>query len=163
MKKITIEIKWGILYSIATLVWMIIENSVGLHDEHINKQALYTNLFGLIAILIYTLSIREKKYLYFKGEMTWQQGFISGVVLSLVISLISPIVQYITYTFISPNFFTNYINYAVANKIQTQAQAEVYFSIKSYMIQSVFGGFSMGIIIAAIVALFLKTKNHINK
>lgn len=160
MKKITIEVKWGILFSIASLVWMIIENSVGLHDEYINKQALYTNLFGLIAIAIYALAIREKKYLYFKGEMTWQQGFISGVILSIVISLISPIVQYITYTFITPNFFTNFINYTVANNIQTQAQAEAYFSIKSYMIQSIFGGFSMGIIMAAIVALFLKTKKQ---
>lgn len=160
MKKITIEIKWGVLFSIAALVWMIFENSIGLHDKYISKQALYTNLFGLIAILIYGLAIREKKYLYFKGTMNWQQGFISGVVLSIVISFISPMVQYITYTLITPNFFTNFINYAVANNIQTQAQAEAYFSIKSYMIQSIFGSFSTGIIMAAIVAFFLKTKNN---
>lgn len=160
MKKIAIEIKWGILFSIATLVWMIIENSVGLHDVNIDKQPVYTNLFALIAIAIYALALREKKYLFFKGNMTWKQGFLSGVVLSVVVSILSPLVQYITYTYITPNFFTNIIKYAVEHKIQTQVQAEAYFSLKSYILQGIFGGLSMGVITASIVALFLKTKNN---
>lgn len=160
MKKIAIEIKWGILFSIATLVWMIIENTVGLHDENIDKQLVYTNLFALIAIAIYALALREKKYLFFKGSMSWKQGFLSGVVLSVVVSILSPLVQYITYTYITPNFFTNIIKYAVEHKIQTQVQAEAYFSLKSYMLQGIFSGLSMGVINASIVALFLKTKNN---
>jgi len=158
MKNFAIEIKWGILFSIASLVWMIIEYSVGLHDKYISKQAIYSNLFGLIAIGIYALALREKKYIYFKGIMTWQQGFISGVALSVVISILSPLVQYINFTYITPNFFVNFIEYVVEDKIQNQAQAEAYFSLKSYIIQGIFGGLSMGIITAAIVALFLKTK-----
>ena len=66
MKKFAIEIKWGILFSVATLVWMIIENSVGLHDVYIGKQARYTNLFGIVAVVIYVLALREKKYLFYK-------------------------------------------------------------------------------------------------
>ena len=76
MKKFAIEIKWGILFSVATLVWMIIENSVGLHDVYIGKQARYTNLFGIVAVVIYVLALREKKYLFYKGVMSWQQGFL---------------------------------------------------------------------------------------
>ena len=162
MKKIAIEIKWGLLFSIATLVWMIIENVVGLHDKYISKHLIYTNLFAIIAIAIYFLALKEKKQSVFNGKMTWRQGFISGVILSIVISLLSPLVQYITFTLITPQFFTNIIKYAVENKVQTQEQAEAYFSLKNYMLQGVFGGLSMGVFTSAIVAFFLKTKNYKN-
>lgn len=158
MNKLAIEIKWGILFSIATLVWMIIEDTVGLHDVYISKQAIYTNLFAVIAIAIYVLAIREKKYLYYKGIMTWKQGFISGVVLSVVITILSPLVQYITFKYITPNFFSNSIQYCVDLKKLTQTQAEAYFSLKSYIIQGVFGGLSMGIVNSALISLVLKTK-----
>ncbi len=156
MNKISIEIKWGILFSIATLVWMIIENTTGLHDVYISKQAIYTNLFAIVAIAIYVLAVKEKKHLFFKGIMTWKQGFLSGVILSIVIAVLSPIVQYITFNYISPFFFENIIKYAVANKVQTQEQAILYFSLKSYILQGIFNSLSMGVITAAIVALFLK-------
>lgn len=158
MKKFAIEIKWGILFSIATLVWMIIENSVGLHDVYISKHAIYTNLFGIVAIVLFTLALREKKYFTFNGEMSWQQGFLSGVILSVVISILSPLVQFITFTYITPHFFTNIIRYVVEHKIQTLIQAENYFNLKSYILQSIFGALSMGIITSAVVSLFLKTK-----
>jgi hypothetical protein len=158
MKKFAIEIRWGVMFSLTTMVWMIVENSVGLHDVYIAKQPIYTNLFAIIAIAIYALGIRDKRDNFFKGKMTWKQGFISGVVLSIVISILSPLVQYITYTFISPNFFTNIIKYAVDHKVQTQEQAEAYFSIKSYILQGIFGGLSMGVITAAIVAYFIKNE-----
>ena len=77
MKKIAIEIKWGLLFSIATLAWMIVENVVGLHDKYISKHLIYTNLFAIIAIAIYFLALKEKKHSIFNGKMTWRQGFIS--------------------------------------------------------------------------------------
>lgn len=160
MRKFAIEIKWGILFSVATLVWMIIENSIGLHDVYIGKQARYTNLFGIVAVVIYVLALREKKYLFYKGVMSWNQGFLSGVVLSVVVSVLSPLVQYISYTFISPNFFRTIIQYYVEHKIQTQIQAENYFNLKSYILQGIFGALSMGTITAAIVSLFLRTKKE---
>ncbi|MFD0779316.1 hypothetical protein ACFQZF_13425 [Flavobacterium myungsuense] len=68
MKKIAIEIKWGLLFSIATLVWMIIENVVGLHDKYISKHLIYTNLFAIIAIAIYFLALKEKNTLFLTGK-----------------------------------------------------------------------------------------------
>lgn len=158
MKKFAIEIKWGVQFSIASLVWMIVEFSAGLHDVHIDKQLIYTNLFAIVAIALYALALREKKYVFYKGIMTWKQGFMSGVVLSIVICILSPLVQYLTYTFITPNFFTTIIKYFVEHHFKTQEQAEAYFSLKSYILQGIFGSLSMGIITAAIVALFLKNK-----
>ncbi|WP_309641669.1 DUF4199 domain-containing protein [Flavobacterium sp.] len=159
MKKFSIEIRWAIQFSIFTLVWMIIEKSVGLHDQYIAKQAIYTNLFAIIAITIYVLALLDKKKNYYQGKMDWKQGFLCGLVLSFVIAVLSPMVQYITFTYITPNFFAKITEYAVSHKIQTQAQAETFFSMKSYILQGIFGALSMGVITAALVALVVKTKD----
>lgn len=163
MKNFSIEIKWGLLFSVATLLWMVLEKSLGLHDQFIARQAIYTNLFALVAIGIYILALSDKKKNFYKGKMTWKQGFLSGMVLSVIVSLLSPLIQYITFTYISPTFFSHIIAYSIANKVQTQAQAEAYFNMKSYLIQGVFGGLSMGVITSAIVALMVKTKNYSNE
>jgi hypothetical protein len=69
-------------------------------------------------------------------------------------------VQYVSFTYISPNFFPNIIRYAVAHKIQTPAQAEIFFSMNSYILQGIFNALSMGVLTAALVALLVKTKNN---
>ena len=158
MKKYTIEIKWGAIFSIAMILWMILEKSVGLHDVHIDKHPIYTNLFAIVAIIIYILAIKDKKKNFFNNNMDWKQGFVSGIYVTIVVALFSPLVQYIISTFITPDFFKNAINYAVEHKKLTQTQAEAYFNLKSYMMQSVFGALSMGVVTAAIVAYFNKTK-----
>lgn len=163
MQKFSIEIRWGIQFSILTLVWMIVEKSVGLHDQYIAKQAIYTNLFAIIAIGIYFLALLDKKKNFYKGKMDWKQGFISGLILSFVIAVFSPLVQYITFTFITPHFFEKITEYAVSHKIQTQAQAETFFSLKSYILQGIFGALSMGVITAAMVAFVVKTKDNPNE
>ena len=46
MKNIKIEIKWAIIFAVMGLVWMFIEKLVGLHNEHIDKHAIYTNFIA---------------------------------------------------------------------------------------------------------------------
>lgn len=158
MKKFSIEIKWAINFSIVTLLWMILEHSLGWHDENIAKHALYSNLFAFVAIGIYFFALNEKKKNFFIGNMTFRQGFILGVILSVFIAILSPIVNFITFKYIAPNFFEHMIDYAVSNKVQTQIQAEEYFNLKSYIMQGTFGSLSMGVVTSAIVAFFLKSK-----
>ena len=161
MKKFKIEIKWAIIFTIASILWMVLEKNLGLHDEYISEHAIYTNVFAVVAIAIYVLAIQEKKKYFYNRKMTWTQGFLSGLMLSLFVGILSPLSQYITFKYISPNFFANFINYAVDNKIYTRAAAETYFSMKSYILQGFVGSISMGVITSAIVALFLKSKVEI--
>ena len=126
MKKFSIEIKWGIQFSLLSIVWMILEEVVGLHDQYIGKQAIYTNLFGIVAIIVYYLALRDKKKHFFRNKIDWRQGFLSGVALSFVICLLSPLVQYVTFTYVSPDFFVNIIHYAVSHKIETQIQVKLF-------------------------------------
>ena len=159
MKNFKIEIKWAIVFSITTLIWMILEKWFGLHDKFVSKQLIYTNLFAFPAILIYILALKEKKKKYFFGKMNWVQGFVTGTIISLAISILSPIVQYITFEFISPNYFNNAIQNAIKIKSMTERSAKEFFNLKSYIIQGLLGGISMGIVTGGIVAYFLQNKN----
>lgn len=162
MQNFKIEIKWAVIFTLSLLVWMMLEKAVGLHDEHIGKHAIYTNLFALVAIVIFVFALREKKKNFFNGAMTWIQGFISGIIISVVIAILSPLAQYIISTLITPQYFQSVIDYAVDNGKMTRENAEAYFNLKSYMLQSAFGSLAMGVVTSAVVAFFVKSKKPTN-
>jgi hypothetical protein len=48
--KYKVEIKWGVIFFLMTLVWMFLEKIAGLHDQYIDKHPVYTNLIAIPAI-----------------------------------------------------------------------------------------------------------------
>ncbi len=158
MKNYAIEIKWGIIFFVVSLLWMFFEKAMGWHDALISQHAIYTNFFGLLAIAIYLFAIYDKRKNYFQGKMRWKQGFVSGVILTIVVAILSPLGQYISHEFITPNYFENAIAYSTENSRMEKEDAEAYFNLQSYIIQSVAGALMMGVVTSAIVALILKRK-----
>tara|TARA_R110000868_G_scaffold340552_1_gene601215 strand:+ start:4050 stop:4526 length:477 start_codon:yes stop_codon:yes gene_type:complete len=156
MSKFRIEIKWAVIFSLATLLWMAFEKSMGWHDVLIEKHAIYTNFFAIIAITVYILALLDKRKVDYNGVMNWKQGFISGIILSVIVAFLSPLTQYVTSTFITPDYFTNIIKFVVDAGKMSQEAAESYFSFKSYVLQSFFGALTMGIVTSAVVAFFVK-------
>ena len=56
MKKFKVEVKWGITFVIAQLIWITFEKFMGWHDEDIDVQGVYSLFFAVIAFLIYYAS-----------------------------------------------------------------------------------------------------------
>lgn len=158
MRDYQIEIKWGVIFFTASLLWMYFEKLMGWHDMLIDKHAIYTNFFGLIAIAIYLFAIHDKRKIFFNGKMSWRQGFVSGVILSIVIALLSPIGQLITHSLISPEYFENAIESSVERNAMKREDAEAYFNLSSYIVQSIAGALMMGVVTSAVVALILRKK-----
>lgn len=158
MKKYSLEIQWAIIFMLMMLVWMVLERWAGLHDKYIYLHPYLTNLVAIPAISIFVLAIIDKKQSYYKGLMTYSQGFFTGLVITVIITVLSPITTYITLKLITPHFFINAINYAVFKGSMSFEQAEAYFNMKSYIFQSAIGSFIMGILTSAIIALFTKSK-----
>jgi hypothetical protein len=90
--------------------------------------------------------------------MTFRQGFVCGVILSFIISLLNPLAQLVIYKSITPDFFDTIIAYKVKNGYLSIENAKVYFNLKTYMIESTFIGLSKGIITGAIVSVFIRNK-----
>lgn len=158
MNKYKIEIKWAFIFMVMMLIWMYFEKLVGLHDQHIDKHHIYTNVVAVFAIIIYVFALLDKRKNFYNGIMTYKQGFVSGLIISLIVTFFSPLTQYITSEVISTDYFSNMIEYVVSKGEMSQTEAEEYFNLKSYLIQVVIATPIMGIITTAIVAIFTKKK-----
>lgn len=138
---------------------MLLEKWVGLHSTHIDKHMYLTNLYAIPAILVYVFALKEKKKIDHNGRMSYKQGLISGLIITLIITAFAPLTQWIISTVITPEYFPNVIAYSVESGFHSsQAEAEAYFNLKSYITQSVIGSLMMGIITTAAVAFFVRTK-----
>ncbi len=156
MNQFKLEIKWGLIYVVMTLVWVALERVLGLHDTHIDQHAIYTNLIAIPSIAIFVFALRQKREQFYEGFMTYKQGLVSGIIISLVVALLSPLTQWLVSTVITPDYFSNAIAHAVSAGKLNQEQAEGFFNLKSYIAQGVLGASAMGFLTSAVVALFLK-------
>lgn len=161
MKKYTTEIKWGLIFTIAALLWMVFERLMGWHGQNIDQHAVLTNLFAIPAIIIYVMALLDKRKNDYGGVMSWTQGFISGLIITGVVVILSPLAQYLTHTVITPDYFMNVIEYSVSSGNMNREDAEAYFTLGNYMIQSAVGGLIMGVVTSTVVALF--TKKSVSK
>ncbi len=158
LKKIHIELKWAINFGIAFLLWMIIEKSSGLHDRRISDYIVYTNVFVLITVGLYFVALLDKKKNVYQGNMSQSQGFISGILLTLFIGLLTPFLLRISLTYISPDFFSSMKSYMLNTKKMSAEQVNLYYNYRSFLLQTLFLNFSMGILSSAIFSFSLSTK-----
>lgn len=156
MKNLKIEIKWAFIFIGMMLLWMLLERIVGLHDQYIEYHPIYTNFVAIPSILIYVFALLDKRKNFYMGSMTYLQGFVTGLFITLIVTIFSPLSQFITSTVITPHYFENVIEYSVSNGLMTQENADGYFNLESYIIQATIGAPIMGIITSAIVAIFTK-------
>jgi hypothetical protein len=157
MKKFRIEVKWGILFFLSGLAWMALEKYLGWHDRLIEQHATYTLLYAPLAIFIYVVALWEKKRKTYSGRMTFLQGLLSGMVITLVVVLLTPLSQYISHSLISPDYFSNIIQLTVNSGKMTLPEAEAYFNLMNYITQSVFFAAGMGIMTTVVVMIFMKS------
>lgn len=162
MKTIAIELKWAIIFSLVTLLWMVLEKVSGLHDQYIDYHMYLTNLFAIPAIVMMVMALKEKKKVFYQGQMSYAKGLKSGVILSVIIALISPLTQWITTFVITPEYFPNVIKRSVELGFYPDiAAAEAYFNFENYVMQSFIGALMMGIITTLIAMIFIRSKQNI--
>ena len=136
MEKYYTEIKWAFIFIAASLLWMVLEKVTGLHSNHIDKQQYLTMGFMVPAIWIYVLALKDKKKKDYRGRMTFKQGFISGLIISVIVTIFSPLTQWITTYVITPEFFPNAIEYSLKTGYhKTRAEAEAFFNFENYVKQ----------------------------
>lgn len=160
MKDFRIELRWGILFSFVLMGWMFLEKQMGWHTTHIDGQlGKHFLVLIIMFIIVFYAGIREKRDSFYKGSITWKRAFISGAMIAVLITVLSPFVQFFIYHYISPDYFKNMIDYQM-NKEKfpmKKESAEMFFTMKGYIIQAVFTDLSFGLMTSAILALFLRT------
>lgn len=161
MGKIKIEIKWAVYFTLMTLGWMLLEKICGLHGKYIDYHLYLTNLFAVPAIWFMALALKDKKKNFHNGNMNYKQGLISGIIVSAIIALLSPLTQWITSYVITPEYFPNVIKRSVEiGYYKTTAEAEANFNYKNYAINSTIFAFVFGVVTTAIAMIFIRTKKQ---
>ncbi|MGO2102022.1 MAG: DUF4199 domain-containing protein [Psychroflexus halocasei] len=164
MKITIVELKWGLIFIVTSLLWMYLEKLVGLHSTHIDLHMYLTNLFAIPAILIFVLALKDKKKKDYNDSISFKQAFISGLIITLIITIFSPLTQIITSNIITPEYFQNVIGYSVnSGYYETQQEAKSYFNLENYIYQSVIGSLVMGVLTSLIVSYFIRTKTKLTK
>jgi hypothetical protein len=158
MKNIKTELIWAFRFTAMMLLWMVLEKMAGLHDQHIDKHPVFTNFVAIPAITIYVLALLDKRKTDYQGVMNYKQGVLSGLIITAIVTILTPFTQYVTSTFITPNYFANVIKYSVETGKMTQKDAESYFNLNSYMIQATIGALIMGVVTTLIVAIFVRKR-----
>lgn len=158
MNKIKIELKWAIIFTTFTLVWWLLEKTLGWHDENIANHLWLTFFFSIFVIFMYVLAIREKRRRHYNKTITWKQAFLSGLLLSAFAAALSPLAQYITHNYITPEFFVSVKESSITHNLMTIESANHYFSLTGYMYRSVIAYLVGGSIVSALVGLLLRRK-----
>jgi hypothetical protein len=159
MGNIKIEIKWAVIFTLVGLLWMLLEKLSGLHSTYIDYHLYLTNLFAIPAIVVMVLALKDKKKNYYNGQITYKQGLISGIILSLFIALLSPLSQWIISYVITPEYFPNVIKRSVEiGYYSSTEEAEANFNYANYAIQGAIGALVMGILTTAIAMIFIRSK-----
>lgn len=156
--KYKIEIKWAFVFIAALLGWSLLEKVLGFHSSRIGQHEYISMGFMIPAILIYVLALREKKMKFYNGHMSFKQGFIAGLIITLIVSLFNPFTQWVISTLISPSYFDNIIAFSVEGGYDTLEEAQAYFNYSTYALQGTIWAFAMGVITSLIVALFIRSK-----
>ncbi|MEX2595357.1 MAG: DUF4199 domain-containing protein [Salibacteraceae bacterium] len=156
------ELKWALIFVLMSLLWMVLEKLVGLHSTHIDKHMYLTNLFAIPAIVVYVFALIDKKKKDYNGYISYKQAFVSGLIITSIVTVLSPITQWIISEVITPEYFSNVIRYSVETGYhESLEEAEAFFNLKNYIFQSVIGSFVMGIVTTAIVAVFVRSKKEV--
>jgi hypothetical protein len=162
MKQFSIEFRWAFTFLLAQTLWIMFERTLGFHDEKLQFQPLFSMLFNFILIAIYILAIRDKKIKIYKGQMTWQEGFVTGLMLTLIIALFTTMTEYTKHHVISPYLLDDMKAMILEEKRMTNEQADKYFSFSKTLSNSIFFTISIGVLITSIVAWIMKSKEKGN-
>lgn len=157
MYKFRIEIKWALILMIVSLAWVGMENRAGLHGSRIDQQMKYSYIYGAVAFIIYVMALRDKKYNFYNGLMNWQQGFISGVILSFIIALFSPVSQMIVHKIIAPSYLQNAIEHGVSMG-GNEEFLRSYYNLKAQIIYAFVESLSFGMIASALISYFIRKR-----
>ena len=154
-----IEIKWAVIYTIMTLGWAFVGKLLGLHDQRIQYNLYFNTAILIPSFLVYLLAVREKKRARYAGTITYRQGVASGLLLTLLVTILGPLNPWISTTFIAPDLFSNSIRYVVANGMMSESEAQSQFNLTAFIVQGLIGAPAFGLVLSLITAGFLRSRS----
>lgn len=149
---------WGMVFLTVTITWIFIEKWMGWHSERIAERALYTIIYDVLffGIFLGAFLNQTKRDLDFRTE--WRNRVRFGLGLTLIVTALSPLVQFTWHRWISPEFFPNVIKLLVDNGIMSREDAITEFNLRSYIRQNLIGTFLLGLLCTSLLSIFIRKR-----
>ncbi|GEM_PF-4682839 len=160
MSKLQTEIKWGVVWATAIFLLLCFEYFAGLQELPYLDWGMWVDLLGDVALpaLAVGLGLRQKRDQDWEGSMSWRQGFISGLYMTLVALPLSLAYIWAFVEIVNPNYFAVLVDFSVATGQSTQDAAQAYFNLRTYLFQTALNVVAFGVVLSAVFSLLLKTK-----
>ena len=149
-------VKYGLLMSAATALCILYVHATGgySNQQNIGKSPVEFVFIVFVPLIIWYLGISARKK-QLKGKMSYKEGLIEGVKISLAYGVSSPFVYLIYYTFINPEVLSFMRKeYGLKNVSDTVV---IIFD----MLVQFFAAVVFGTIYGAIVSIFLRSKKKL--
>lgn len=159
MEKIGIELKWAALISFATCVWGYIERQLGFHEDF-STILISILVYFLITIVGLFFAFWDKKKNYYHGKWSFGEAFKFGMFLTGMLTILTPICQYIIYEVISPDYFENLIAYRTLKYPNEAVDYHEIYSMETQVRQAVVNTLSVGVVFSSLFAYLTKSKNY---
>ena len=157
-------LKWGFLTAFFTFLWLTLEFAVGIQSDYIAFHPVITLLALIIPLLCLYYGLREEK-LKDPVHFTFSRGLLVGMLISVVAAVFSVLGQWIFHNWVNPDFFDSMIHFreskALAQGVDVlvaRREAEAYYSLESYLLQTIGGVLIGGAVISAILAFFMRIR-----
>jgi hypothetical protein len=149
------EFKWAVIMSVVLLVWLTVLKFLGLQEpEQIGLFVIVVNVYYVLLFGLYILAIRERRSRQ-RGYISRRDGFLTGLLITLFLVVLSPLNMAIFYYLINPGFFKVMIEFNVSNGVAAQV-AEADYNLSSYIFTSMLMNFVAGGVFSALGALLLQ-------
>ncbi|MCK6603125.1 MAG: DUF4199 domain-containing protein [Bacteroidetes bacterium] len=118
-----IELKWGLLTGLAISLWVLTEFFLGFHSTRMDLGEISGYFSGLIPLATYALALKEKKNQLTDGGLTFTNGVISGLAITVVTGLVLVVFFALYNTVIHPEYTETGIAWQTA-KLKSQGYAD---------------------------------------
>lgn len=158
-RKFKIEIKFGLVIGLLTVIWLLGEYSTGLHHDHHDLFLLVTNFVFVIPLAGLYLGISSKRKNDYDQYLSLGQGFITGSMISTIYAFIAGIGQFLYHTIINPHYFDLMITRSQEHGVSAE-EATQYFNTTNYTISVVISYFVVGLLASLLYSVILKRKRE---
>lgn len=162
MNKIGIELKWAGIITAFTCFWAALEQALGYHKDFSNI-LITAFIYYIILTFMWAIAFIDKKKSLGKNTVwEFKSAFKFGLILTGLLTILSPISQYIIYENISPDYFNNIIEYRLAKGRETRESLEDIYNMEVAIRTGVTETLSYSIVFSALYAWVFKTKSNPN-
>jgi|GEM_PF-2081955 len=163
------ELRSGIAIGISGFLWILLEFFLGFHTVRIDYQPFFNLISFTIPIVGIYWAMKAKRDRYFEGKITFMNALKTGLLITVVMSCISPILNFLYYTVVNPHYqsimlsherdMINGLNLSPEDKNSMLTSSIQNFSLMSLLLKSFLISAITGTLLSLITAALMKRNN----